>query len=62
MLVTVLLPSILTVTMPPPVEASTRIASTSSLRRSCICLACSNIFLALAGSFMMSFLASPLRL
>src|SRR6266480_2626493 len=48
---TFLWPSILTVTIPPPDEASTRIRATSCCMRSCICCACFIMFCMLPGSF-----------
>src|SRR5260370_26702008 len=48
---TFLWPSILTVTIPPPEDASTRIRATSCCMRSCICCACFIMFCMLPGSF-----------
>src|SRR5882762_5706460 len=48
---TFLWPSILTVTIPPPAEASTRMRPTSCCMRSCICCACFIMFCMLPGSF-----------
>src|SRR6266851_8246837 len=48
---TFLWPSIFTVTIPPPAEASTRMRATSCCMRSCICCACFIMFCMLPGSF-----------
>src|SRR5262249_17267171 len=48
---TFLWPSILTDTIPPPADASTRISPTSCCLRSCICCACFIIACMLPGSF-----------
>src|SRR6266702_4198488 len=58
---TFLWPSILTVTMPPPAEASTRICATSWCMRSCICCACFIIDCMLPGSFTYLLLQIPDR-
>src|SRR5260370_26608764 len=49
---TFLWPSIFTVTIPPPEDASTRISATSCCMRSCICFACFIMFCMLPGNFM----------
>src|SRR6185312_3109561 len=49
--VTALWPSILTVTMPPPAEPSTRISAISACMRSCICCACFIMACMLPGIF-----------
>src|SRR5260370_22763104 len=48
---TFLWPSIFTVTIPPPEDASTRISATSCCMRSCICCACFIMFCMLPGNF-----------